>query len=437
MKTLRNILTAMLLAVLTAPAAFASSSLMTAAAAGKGEPQRLRWRQPTIRIAVSDSLTQPSVNIKTDSDVMGAFRRSIEAWQSVADIEFVTEFSTSQNVSPSGPAGDGISLITIAATNENALLFAASPDTESAKTRVFYNARGFITEADIVLNPYQQFSTDGTFGTFDLESTLTHEIGHLLGVRHSSVLGSTMSESILKNGAFGFAGTASRSLAESDIAAIRELYGDRADGEACCAVITGKLTTASGRSAKGVRVWAEESGSGRVIAQTEVQTDGSYRLGGLRDGNYSVFWQKSEAGVSPIGQLGGVDLKANETRVLSDRIFLGKPGVALKYIGVGDQLADSAVAFEAGRTYSVYLGGENLVPADLKIEFNSRFFRVSKPVAVEGDFGKGVSVVSFNVTVDEDTPLGVYSVFATGADGILGSLVGAMRVSPATFRLNN
>ncbi|MEJ7624190.1 MAG: matrixin family metalloprotease [Pyrinomonadaceae bacterium] len=430
MTLLRKILISMMFAAIVAPSAIASGALTLAP--GKGEPTRLRWKSHTIRVAVSNSLTQQSVNLKTDSDVLGAFRRSIEAWQNVADIEFVTAFSDQLNVSPSGTSGDDISLITIAGTNENALLFADNPEGESAKTRVFYNGKGFITEADIVLNPYQQFSTDGTFGTFDLESTLTHEIGHLLGVRHSSVLGSAMSPSIARNGALGIAGTGHRPLAESDVAAIRELYGDSNESEECCATIEGKLGPSNGRPLRDVRVWAEETSSGRVVAQTDAGSDGTYRLGGLRGGSYTVFWQKVDlASPSPVSELGSIDVRNGETLALNGRVSVAKAGLSLKYIGINERLTDGAVGFDAGRDYLVYLGGANLDVLDLEIEFNSRFLRVTKPTVVEGDFGRGVTVLSFTVRVDKDAPGGIYSVFATGADGVLGSLVGAIRVFAA------
>ena len=116
------------------------------------------------------------------------------------------------------------------------------PTSASAKTRIFYNRKGLITEADIVFNPFQQFSTDGTFGTFDLESTLTHEIGHLLGLHHSAVLGSTMADSFASNGTRGFVDFGPRTLADSDIAAIRDLYGPKPGDEECCAVISGKIS---------------------------------------------------------------------------------------------------------------------------------------------------------------------------------------------------
>lgn len=427
MKILPQILAVVLLASFTTTGVLAGSTSL--AMPGKADTHRLRWKGSSVKIAISNSLVLPSSNIKVDSDVLGAISRSLRAWQDAADIEFTTEFSEKSDVSSAGVSGDGVSLITVAQSADNVLLFAKNPLAESAKTRVFYNAKGFITEADIVLNPYQQFSTDGTFGTFDLESTLTHEIGHLLGLRHSNVLGSTMSESLSKNGTFGLADFGARTLADTDIAAVRELYGIASGDGACCSSITGKLTTGTMRPLKDLRVWAEEAGTGRVAANVEAAADGSFRLGGLPEGNYSVFWQRSdESAASPVGDLGTIKLGKGETRSLNERINPARAGLTLNYVGINNRLSDSAVSLEPGREYTVFLGGKNLNTRGVAVEFNSRFLKAARNSITEEDFGEGLSVISFTLIVDEKTPAGVYSVFASAADGSIASLVGALSV---------
>ena len=426
MRAFRIIVIAMFL--VTSVASNALGSFLPSAP-GKAEPQHLRWKGRALRIAVSLSLVEPNSNIKTDSDVLGAINRSVQAWRGVADLDIQIDFSDKLSVSPSGVSGDGVSLITIAQSPENVLLFSKDPLATSAKTRVFYSGKGFITEGDIVLNPFQQFSTDGTFGTFDLESALTHEIGHLLGLRHSSVLGATMSDSLSKNGTFGLADFGARTLAENDIAAVRELYGVNTDGDACCAVIAGKLTTQSGRAAKNLRVWAEESKTGRVVAQSDAGVDGAFRLGGLPAGNYAVFWQKDDdTAASPIGALGAYKIEKGETRTLSEKIVLSRSDVKLSYVGVNSQLTDSAVTLGAGREYMIYLGGKNLDPRKVAIEFNSPFFTVMQNSLSEQNFGEGVSVINLVISVHPETPAGVYSIFVTGRDGSISSLIGALNV---------
>lgn len=424
MKVFKNTLLLIALVTFVTMNAFAS---VPSAASPRSDQQRLRWKSASIKIALSSSLTQPNSNIKTDSDVLGALRRSMEAWQNVADVEFQLVFSDRQNVSPSGVAGDRVNLITIAQSADNVLLFSNSPQTESAKTRVFYNGSGHITEADIVLNPYQQFSTDGTFGTFDLESTFTHEIGHLLGLRHSGVLGASMSDSTAKNGNFGFVDFGYRSLAESDIAAARDIYGAFAD-DACCAAFAGKLTNSASKPAK-VRVWAEESASGRVVGQVDAGADGSFRLGGLHVGTYSVFWQKlGEPGSSTVGELGTFELEMDEVEVINEKISFRPADLTLDYVGINGQLADLAVPLSSGRDYLIYVGGTNIDSEQITINFSSPFLKVTQDQPFDRDFGQKVSAASFVVSVDKDTPPGVYSIFATVPGGSRSSLIGALNV---------
>jgi len=394
----------------------------------KVEAQRLRWKGKAMKIAVSTSLTRFSPNIKSDSDVIGAVRRSLQAWAKAADLDLQLEFSDKQNVSPNGPAGDSINLITIAATAENILFFGKDADSSSAKTRIFFNRRGEITEADIVLNPFQQFSTDGTFGTFDLESTLTHEIGHLLGLHHSSVLGATMAESFAKNGAMELIDFGPRSLAASDVAALRDLYGAPADDANCCSSIGGRLLVAAAKPAKDLQVWAEEMGSGRVMGQTETAADGTYRIGGLQAGEYFLYWRSKDASLgSAMGALKSVSLETGESTTVNETITLRRSSVELAYVGLNGQLGDCGISLNGGRSYVVDLGGKNLDPASMRLSFGSEFIKMSDLPAVQ-EFGEGISGLAFTITVDPQIAAGQYSIFLSDDKGSGVSLIGALSI---------
>jgi hypothetical protein len=256
--------------------------------------RKIRWPRKTIEIALSNSLLSPGSNIKPDSDVAGAARRALMRWSNLSNINFLVTWSTATSISPAD-AGDGVSLLTIADTPENESF---NSEATTGRTRVFFDPEtGNIAEADISINPRPraedgtqlQFSTDGTPGTYDLEATFTHEIGHLLGLDHSAVLSSTMQSRQAFNGTFGLPALTERTLSEDDRQKVRSLYGPkvklgRIEGRLADNRLAGLLTPLNG-----VNVWAESVANGRVIASDVTAEDGSYKLEGLAPGQYRVI----------------------------------------------------------------------------------------------------------------------------------------------------
>jgi len=141
MKELRYIVSLLVILAVSTAGVLGNVITMAAAAPGKADAQNLRWKGKTVKIALSNSLTRFSPNIKSDSDVVGTVRRGLQAWSNAADIDLQLEFSDRQSVSANGPSGDGVSLITIAQTPENVLFFAKDSDAASAKTRIFSTER--------------------------------------------------------------------------------------------------------------------------------------------------------------------------------------------------------------------------------------------------------------------------------------------------------
>jgi Matrixin len=424
---------------------------------------QVKWARRTIKIALSSSLNSPQTNIKAGSDVVGAVRRALRRWADAANIRFMLVSSNVQSVSAPGTRGDGLSLITIAHTAENFAVFAGEGSEMPGRTRVFQTLAGNITEADIVLNPGQPFSTDGTIGTYDLEATLTHEIGHLLGLEHSAVLGATMQPRQARNGIFNLPALTPRTLSDDDRAGVGALYGARL-GTGAHGAIAGTLTFVSGAPVFGANVWAEEIETGRVVASNITLANGAYRIEGLRPGEYRLFTQSlngtvaaseiasehgAYAGLALNSQLpfqaeeiGTVSVKPNATIPL-DAQLSGSPSlINPAFVGINRELSTVAVPLAAGQSFKVFLSGDGIKASQFNhtggITATSPFIIVDAASVKEEDFGNGLSVISFDLMLAGDAPAGDYSLRLQSKSGEVAYVAGGLTIDePENVADNN
>jgi hypothetical protein len=404
--------------------------------------RQIRWPARTIEIALSTSLQSPGANIKSGSDVVGAVRRALARWSTVARINFVVGWSSSSSVSPSN-AGDGISLITIADTPENQTFNA---DSTAGRTRVFFDPEtGAIAEADISINPHPkteegadlQFSTDGSPGTYDLEATFTHEIGHLLGLDHSAVLGSTMQSRQAFNGTFGLPALTERTLSEDDRQRVRSLYGPKQRlGRIEGRLIDNRLpNTSSPLSA--VTVWAENVSSGRVVASGTTSDDGTYKFDGLAPGQYRVVVAPREDSTDRFRSFevsNQVFVKSDIATTLNYNLIppqASAPVLNPRFIGLNGELSTVALPLEAGKKFKIYLAGDGIdqVPGS-NISINSPYFTVDASSLTREQLGTPYPVVSFELTAAPNAPFGDYSVKLQSNSGETAFVPGALTIDP-------
>jgi Matrixin len=403
--------------------------------------RQIKWPKRTIEVAFSNSLLSPGANIKTGSDVVGAARRALTRWSAMTNINFVVNWSAATSVSPAS-AGDGISLITVADTFDNE---AFNADSTTARTRVFYDpATGEIAEADVSINPRPrsdegadlQFSTDGSPGTYDLEATFTHEIGHLLGLDHSSVLASTMQSHQAFNGTFGLPALTERTLSEDDRQRVRSLYGSKQRlGRIEGRLIDNRLPNTT-LPLDAVNVWAENIATGRVVASGVTIEDGSYRLEGLMPGQYRVvvkprdetqrfrsFEVSNQVVVKP-------DLPTTVNyNLVPPQGF--SPSITPRLIGLNAELSTVALPIEPGKKTKLYLSGEGIdqVPGT-GITVNSPYFTVDPASLTREQIATGFPVVSVEVTPLPNAPFGDYSIKLQANSGETAFIPGALTVDP-------
>ena len=407
--------------------------------------RQIKWPKRTIEVSFSNSLLSPGSNIKPGSDVVGAARRALSRWSSMTNINFVVNWSSATSVSPAA-GGDGVSLITIADTFENEVFNA---DSTTGRTRVFFDPEtGAIAEADVCINPHPkteegadlQFSTDGSPGTYDLEATFTHEIGHLLGLDHSSVLASTMQSRQAFNGTFGLPALTERTLSEDDRQRVRSLYGSKQRlGRIEGRLIDNRLANTSS-PLEAVNIWAESVATGRVIISDVTSEDGSYELDGLAPGQYRVVAAPRDEGTKDAQRFrgfevsGSVAVKADLPTTLNYNLVPPQASIPVlipRFIGLNAELSTVALPIEAGKKIKLYVGGDGIdqVPGT-SITVSSPFFVVDAATLTREQLGTPFPVISFDVTALPNAPFGDYSLKLQSNSGETAFVPGALTIDP-------
>ncbi len=387
---------------------------------------KLRWKNTKIKLFVSTSLKN-SDKIKTAENFLNVVKRSVETWEKTGDFEFSVAWTNKQSV-----GSDGTNLITIAETPENSANIAGQTDV-AAKTKIFFNKQGTIAESDIVLSPFQLFSTDGTAETFDLESILTHEIGHLLGLDHSNVMGATMFANQSKNDGYSNSALTPRTLSEDDKSGIRSIYGGFLE-ENCCGTVRGSLSNQTGPPLKNANVWLEEIRTGRVFSAGTTNNFGKFRLDGLLEGNYRLLAQnnplENETSSNFFDVIVSEQLKVNRAEIVTvdkqvkTRINSG----SLTLIGMNEQLAASSLLLNKGQKYFVYLGGKVAGNSNQTVSFPSQYFQLTPKSSLQQHLDDNLISLGFEANISKNASNGDYTVRWQNPDGSFSSLIGAITI---------
>ena len=430
--------------------ALVAAMLPSASAATTIEPVGYgahRWLRNPIIVSLSISFDSPPANIKKGTDVRAAAQRALQSWSDAAGVQFLETTTSNEKISPPND-GDGVNLITVSAVNASEFAESEAP----GRTRVFSDSGGAITEADIALNPAVQFSDDGTFGTYDLESTFTHEVGHLLGLTHSAVIGATMQPRQAQNGVYGLPAFTQRSLSAADITAIRALYSEQSTYSS----ISGRLTTnisGRARSIFGAQMFAEDVSTGSVAASSISSSAGAYRVEGLSAGVYRVFAQPLDGAVaadeianglqSPVettplfrsfiasnkSPSQSVNVSANSDFKLSFFVFPRTPVLIPQLIGMNGVLSTAPLPLRPGETLTIYIAGEGVDDVALDgISISSPLISVVPGSLREAKFDTPFPAISFDINVAGNIQFGDYTIRLQTTKGELAFLPGVITI---------
>ncbi|MCA8925273.1 MAG: matrixin family metalloprotease, partial [Planctomycetes bacterium] len=232
------------------------------------------WSSPTVGFVIHQA-ADPLIGDGSDET---AVRLGFQAWDQVpsSTIAFVEDQSPASRARTDWRSDD-IHLVIWDTTNESGF-FGGAAGLVAITPVDFDPGSGQILDADIIFNAKNYtFSTDLSPGTFDIQGIATHEVGHLLGLDHSAVVGATMNPFANQND------TRLRSLEDDDRAGAWSIYPLYLPG-----AVVGQLKRVDGTAISGAHVVAEDS-DGNPVSATLSDGAGNFAIRGLDQGQYVIY----------------------------------------------------------------------------------------------------------------------------------------------------
>lgn len=257
----------------------------------------MKWATASFPIVWQMNPTAGS-NLSGTREQAEVYRSSFQQWEAIttASISFTEGSATNPSVKP---AFDKINLITTNITpgdfNSTAVSLTATFSFTSTGIDQFgriVEFPGQIIEADIMFNPESNFTTDilPKPSLIDLESTMTHEVGHMLGLDHSNILSSTMFPS------YSAGVISQRDLQSDDRIGISTIYPSISFQS--LGSISGKVRTTGNVGVFGAMVVALDV-NGRPTASAITKPNGNFLIKGLPEGVYTVYAEPMNKPILP------------------------------------------------------------------------------------------------------------------------------------------
>lgn len=343
-----------------------------------------------------------------------AVQRAFDTWENISSSAIAFRYEGTTPIQNGG--NDGVNVISFQDTS-------FSFGTGTIAVTLSSSSQGFFRDADILFNPSNSsiaFATDGRSDGFDIQAIATHEIGHFLGLDHTSIVSATMNPT-------GGRGTVfPRVLKSDDIIGASTLYPETTFLSATGG-LRGRITGA-GTSLFGAHVVVLDV-DGNAAVSTLTELDGTYQISGLAPGSYSIYVEPLDGPVTEASIGGQYDSRVN---VNFTTTFLGgtlNPAQRQSVqISAGNTLQEINIAALPAPATALNLTSPSLgqrVAQGTSVAFNARgdgivdgvTFQIPGPaIGLAAPTFSGGNTARLTATVDAAASIGVRPIFAQRAD---------------------